>query len=60
MFAEKFEAIEREIAVYRKAHSDLMLDDEDIAYRIGRGDEYQDLLKELDKAMKQNLISQKR
>ena len=28
-----------------------MLDDGDIAYKIGRGDEYQDLLKELDKAM---------
>jgi len=52
VFAEKFEAIEREIAAYRKAHPDLMLDDGDIAYRIGRGYEYQDLLKELDKAVK--------
>ena len=52
MLAEKFEAIEREIAAYRKAHPDLMLDDGDIAYRIGRGYEYQDLLKELDKAVK--------
>jgi 3',5'-cyclic AMP phosphodiesterase CpdA len=60
VFAEKFEAIEREIAAYRKAHPDLVLDDGNIAYRVGRGDEYQDLLKELDKAMKQNLIGQKR
>ena len=59
--SEKIQALREEVGAYRGAHPEDGRSEMDIAYAIGKGEEYQELLKQLDEEMaRENRISQKR